>query len=112
MADDAVSRRKPADHVSELKELVVGYARQETVDPLKTLGRYLGFGVSGALAIGLGVVMFLMALLRAMQAWGPMDGDTGAWSLVPYAVTIVVAILIVVMAGIRITKEPQKGSRP
>ena len=109
MVEDTAARRKPADHVNELKELVVGYAKQETVDPLKAVGRYLGFGVGGSIAISLGVVMFLMSLLRAMQSWGPMSGDRGAWSLVPYAVTIVAAIVIIALAALRISKAPKKG---
>ena len=111
MPEAAASRRKPTDHVTELKSLVVGYAKQETVDPLKTLGRYLGYGVSGALAIGTGVVLILIGILRALEATGPMRGDRGAWSLVPYAATMVAAVIVVVLAVHRITKEPRKGPR-
>ena len=110
MADDIDTRRKPADHVSELKDLVVGYARQETIDPLKTLGRYLGFGVGGAIAVGIGCVLMLLALLRGLQSLDVFDG-TGAASLVPYAITLVVAVVIVGLAGYRISKDDQKGSR-
>lgn len=111
MAEDNSTRRKPAEHVNELKGLVVGYAKQETVDPLKTLGRYLGFGIGGALAIGVGTVLCLMALLRGLESWGPMEGDRGAWSLIPYAVTAVVAATIIAISVMKITKEDTKGSR-
>ena len=81
MAQDRVSDKKgPAEHVAELKDLVVGYARQETWDPLKTLGRYVGFGVGGGVAIGLGCVFLLLGLLRGLQSWDALDG-TGAMSL-------------------------------
>ena len=53
--------------MAELKDLVVGYAKQETVDPLRTLGRYMGFGVAGSVCIGGGVVLLLLALLRGLQ---------------------------------------------
>ena len=111
MAEDSSTRRKPAGHVNELKNLVGGYARQETVDPLKTLGRYLGFGVGGAISIGLGVILCLMAMLRALESLGDMNGDRGAWSLVPYAATMVSAIVVIVVAVLRITKEPKKGPK-
>ena len=58
----------PQQTIRELKELVIAYAKQETVDPIKGLGRYVAFGVLGALLIGLGV-MFL-AIGAAARAAG------------------------------------------
>ena len=40
--------------VRELRELVVAYAKQETVEPIKGLGRYVGFGLGAGILIGLG----------------------------------------------------------
>lgn len=87
-----------AAHVSELKDLVVTYAKQETVDPLKTLGRYLGFGFAGSLFLGLGVFLLLLALLRGLQQIDvfvdPMAPEGGTWSWAPYLITTVVGALI------------------
>jgi NO-binding membrane sensor protein with MHYT domain len=76
--------------VSELWQLVVAYLKQETVVPLKALGRYLAFGVLGALLLGVGSVFLTLSGLRALQT---ETGDTfqGDWSWAPYA--IVVAVL-------------------
>lgn len=43
--------------VLELRDLVVTYVKQETIVPLRQLGRYIGFGIAGALLLGLGVVL-------------------------------------------------------
>jgi lysylphosphatidylglycerol synthetase-like protein (DUF2156 family) len=78
--------------VLELRDLVVAYLKQETVVPLKQLGRYVSFGVAGALLLGLGVLLLAVGALRALQT---ETGDTfsGDWSWAPY--TIVVVALIV-----------------
>lgn len=93
--------------IGELKDLVVGYAKQETIDPLKTLGRYLGFGLAGSLLIGGGLCLLLLALLRGLQeitffndhSIGKVDGGTFSW--IPYVITAVVGAI---MVGIFITR--------
>ena len=42
---------------TELWELSTAYAKQETLDPLKGLGRYLSYGIGGALLLGGGIIM-------------------------------------------------------
>lgn len=78
--------------LNELRELIVGYLKQETVVPLKALRRYVLFGVAGSLLVGLGVLFLALAGLRALQSEtdGTFDGN---WSWAPYA--IVVAALLV-----------------
>lgn len=86
----------PQQTIRELRDLVVAYARQETVDPLRQLGKYAGFGLGGALLFGLGVVFLEIGVLRVLQE---QTGEhlTGNWSWVPYAVVVVVFL---VMAGL------------
>ena len=80
------------DQVMELKELVVAYFRQETVDPVTALGRFVLWGVLGAVLIGIGVVFLAVAALRVLQTEtdGNLDGN---WSWVPYLI-VVVALLV------------------
>lgn len=88
---------KPLPQVaSELWELVVAYFKQETLDPLKQLGRYVAFGVIGAFLLGSGVVYVSMSGLRALQT---ETGDTfaGDWTWVPY---LIVTAALLVGAGI------------
>ncbi|MFM7064059.1 MAG: phage holin family protein [Actinomycetes bacterium] len=89
-------RSGPAEQAYELKDLVVDYAKQETVQPLRNLGRYFGYGLAGAAALGTGVVFLLLALLRGLQRLQFLnnvrepDGGTFAWA--PYLIVMVVGI--------------------
>src|SRR5258708_5952700 len=78
--------------VLELRDLVVAYVKQETLVPLRQLGRYVIFGVLGSLLLGLGVVLLGIGGLRALQT---ETGSTfgGDWSWAPYL--IVFAALLV-----------------
>lgn len=84
------SRHDPVSQVSDVKDLLVAYAKQETVDPLKGLGRFVGFGAAAMLLIGIGAIELTVALLRLLQneTGSPL---TGNWSWVPYLVTLLVA---------------------
>ena len=90
--------------VTELWSLTRDYARQETVDPLKDVGRYLGFGLAGALLGALAVVMLMLAGLRALQT-ETGSTFTGSWSWAPYAIVVAVALLLVLLAVSRISKK-------
>ncbi len=82
----------PVEEIQELQTLVVDYARQETVGPLKTLGRYLGLGLAGSVLISLGVFFIGLATLRLTQSLDIFSG--GSWaSMGPYGITIAVLIL-------------------
>ncbi len=99
----APARKGPTAQATELKDLVVSYAKQETVDPLKTLGRYLGFGIAGAVLIGTGWVFALLALLRGLQQIeffnepGEIDGGRYGW--LAYVITALAGIGVAAVYG-------------
>ena len=95
--------KKLPEQVAELRQLVVAYFKQEAVDPLKALGRFVAFGAAGSLLLGVGVVFLTVGGLRALQE---ETGDhlTGNWSWAPYAIVfgvlaIGVALLAMTMRG-------------
>ena len=90
--------------VSELWVLTKEYARQETVDPLKGVGRYLAYGFAGVVLGSLGVILLLLAMLRALQEH---TGSTfqGNWSWVPYLLVLLTASLLGALAASRIGKR-------
>jgi len=84
----------PQQTIRELKELVIAYAKQETLDPLKGLGRYVAYGVGGALLIGTGVMFLAIGALRALEGDRRGPHFTGNWSWAPYAIVIVGALAL------------------
>jgi len=100
----------PQQTVRELKDLVIAYAKQETTDPLKGLGRYVGFGLAGALLLGTGFSFLAIGLLRALE------GNRGwlfhgNWSWVPYAIDIVALVLIAGLVWMARSKRSRKTKR-
>jgi hypothetical protein len=91
-ASSAAKRTPPLPQlVTELRELVVTYFKQQTLIPLQQLGRYVAFGILGSLLLGFGVLFLAVAGLRALQE---ETGDTfsGDWSWVPYLIMFVVLL--------------------
>jgi hypothetical protein len=78
--------------VSELWQLIVAYFKQETVVPLQQLGRWIAFGIIGALLLGVGVLLLAVAGLRALQE-ETGSTFTGNLSWIPYM--IMFAVLLV-----------------
>ena len=82
---------------SDALRLVVDYVKQETLNPLKGLGRFMLFGVAGSVALAIGLVILSVAFLRFLQ------GETGStftghWSWAPYLICTVVVVLVAAVA--------------
>ncbi len=88
----------------ELKDLSIAYAKQETVDPLKALGRFVVFGAAGCFLLGIGVVLLTLSGLRAMQT-ETGTRFTGNWSWVPYTVAVVVLAILIALSVFAITRK-------
>lgn len=98
------SSKSVPDTIQELWDLLVAYAKQETIDPLRNLGRYLGFGLAGISLLTLGTLFLALSALRALQT---MTGDVfaGFWSWVPYVIVILGLSAVIVLAITRISKK-------
>ena len=93
---------------SELWELSVAYAKQETIDPLKGLGRFLAYGIGGAVLFGLGSVLLLLSGLRALQTETD-TAFTGNLSFIPYLIVVAAALLLVGLVVWRVVKRKGPG---
>ena len=98
----------PQETIQELRGLVVAYAQQETLEPLKGLGRYAGYGLAGALLSGLGAVFIAIGLLRLIEDEGGVH-LTGNWSWVPYAGVMVLSFACALLAWSIGTRRKKKA---
>ena len=90
----------------DLPDLLRRYVRKETMDPVRSLGRFFGLGIAGSLMIGAGVVLVAVGALRLLQDWSMLSGS---WSWVPYLVVAIALASIAVLAGKRISVRSSLG---
>ena len=95
----------------EAFQLTIDYLKQEALGPLKGLGRFLAWGLAGSLAIGVGVLILLLGILRLLQD-ETGTALTGDWSWVPYFAVSVLGIGVAAVAVWRITAGPGKAKLP
>jgi hypothetical protein len=105
MAADPSETSLPAQ-AAQLWDLVRAYAKQETIEPIKGLGRYAAMGVAGSVLLSIGLVLLTLGGLRALQT---ETGDTfaGSWSWAPYLIALV-ATTIVILLVLRGTRKKNR----
>lgn len=98
------------NHATELWELVVAYVKQETVEPIKNLGRFVAFGVIGSLLLAVGLPVLVLATLRVVQA-ETADHLTGNLDWVPYGAAAILSSVFAGLAYLGIKRKKKKGAR-
>lgn len=81
----------------ELKNLLIDYFKQETLDPLKYLGRYFIFGLLGSLVFSIGVIYLSLGLMRYFQYLDVFKGNVWG-SILPYGIAFVSVLLALVLS--------------
>jgi hypothetical protein len=92
------------EQVSDILNTAKAYAMQETVDPLRGVGRFIGFGLGGALVGGIGAILLVMAGLRALQT-ETGSAFTGHLSWIPYLIVSIVVLAAIALVASRIGKH-------
>ncbi|MEN9793159.1 MAG: hypothetical protein RL330_1237 [Actinomycetota bacterium] len=106
---DTTSEDGRRDPVTDLVDGVKAYALQETVGPVRGAGRWVAVGTLGALALGMAVVFFALAVLRMVQDLGGASLD-GGWSFVPYLLTLIVLAAVTAVTFSRVSRPSlQRG---
>ncbi len=90
---------------SEFVELVVAYAKQETLGPLRGLARFLLAGALATICWSVGSLLLLVALLRLLQT-ETGSAFQGNLSWLPYVITAAAALAVLGLSAWRITKTP------
>ncbi len=91
------------DSGGEAVKLVIDYVKQETLTPLRGLGRYILFGVVGSVFLAIGLVILAVAFLRFLQ------GETGTtftgnWSWAPYLICTVAVVAVAAVAVLAVIR--------
>ncbi len=91
--------------IGQVVDLVKEYARQETLGPIKGVGRWLAAGAAGAVLIGTGCVFLVLGVLRMLQnEFG--RSFRGSWmSMLPYLFAFLVSLAVIGVAAWRISKK-------
>jgi cytochrome b subunit of formate dehydrogenase len=92
-------------------QLTVDYLKQETIQPLRGLGRFLYMGIAGSFFLAGGILLALIGILRLLQT-ETGTALTGNWSWVPYLSVMMIGIAVIVVAVWRITAGPARERLP
>ncbi len=99
-ADDS----SPQKSLGEIFELTKAYAKQETVDPIKGLGKFVGFGLGAAVLGALSIGLLIIGVLRVLQTETGAH-LTGSLTWVPYLVTLSITVIVVAIAASAIARK-------
>ena len=85
--------KNPSGDARELVDLVIAYAKQETLEPLKGLGKNAALGLGGAVCLGIGGVFCSLGALRAMQSETDFF-ERHNLSYLPYFFTVLILVVL------------------
>ncbi len=92
--------------LEEIRSIVIRYVKDETVQPLKEMGRFAAFGAAGSLFVGFGTVLILLGVLRFLQEQFPVLNGSLSW--IPYLVVVTCAAGVIALTAWRIMSGTSK----
>ena len=105
MANEAATKvakpkaRNPSGDAKDLVDLVIAYAKQETLEPLKGLGKNAALGLGGSLLLGFGGIFCSVGALRALQSETDFFEEHNL-SYLPYFIVVVLLALLAVVGWV------------
>ncbi len=104
------NEKSPIDTANELKAMLTTYARQETVGPLQLLGKWVAFGVAGALFIAIGLIYIAFGVLRLLQS-ETSAFDSDRTSYLPYLIVFAMLMVFIGIAAWAMTRTISTDTR-
>jgi hypothetical protein len=92
--------------LDEIKSLALRYIKEETIQPVKDMGRFVAWGALGSLLVGFGYFFLLIGALRFLQHQFPVLDGTLSW--IPYLVVVALAAIIIALTMWRIVSGTAK----
>jgi hypothetical protein len=74
-------------HAQDLVRMVIAYVKQETLDPIKDLKRFVALGLAAMVAMSVGLVLVFLGVLRLLQD-ETGDAFRGHLKFLPYLITV------------------------
>lgn len=92
--------------VEEIRALAIKYIKEETVQPIKELGRFVAYGTIGSIFVGFGTTLLLLGALRFLQEqFKVLDGSL---SWLPYFIVVALAGSVIGITAWRIVSGAAK----
>ncbi|TAN25098.1 MAG: hypothetical protein EPN30_05450 [Actinomycetota bacterium] len=98
------SKANAKSQASEFIELLIAYVKQETLQPISRLGRYVLFGLAGSILIATGSVLLIVGFLRLLQS-ETGSAFTGHLNWLPYVFSALLGLIVVAAAVFGIFKK-------
>jgi hypothetical protein len=92
--------------LDELKSIAIRYLKEETIEPLKNLWRFVLWGAIGSLFVGFGAVVLLFGALRYLQWQFPVLDGSLSW--LPYVIVAALALVVIGLTAWRIVSGTAK----
>lgn len=90
-----MAKATPIEGAQELQTMLVSYAKQETIEPLKALATYLAKGLAGAMLLFVGAMFLGVGTLRLVQSETDVFAGQGKGSIVPYLAALAVLLILI-----------------
>jgi hypothetical protein len=92
--------------LDEIKTLALRYIKEETIQPIKEMGRFVLWGALGSLLVGFGYLFLLFGALRFLQDQFKVLDGTLSW--IPYLIVVALAALVIALTLWRIISGTAK----
>jgi hypothetical protein len=111
-ADQKAGAEDVGELVRDIGTMLVEYVKQETLEPIKGLARFVAVGLAAMVVTGIGIVLLLLGGVRLLQdeAGSAFDGHL---KFLPYVFALIVCA-VVAAGALRAASGPSRkaGSVP